>query len=125
MGKTTGSWYEVTTLADGMFVRKLITDERAAKLMAKGVIKGRAREHELSPLPRNVDEMVRNYLRAVGADGLCGTGCGCGIDNLFPCEGLGLENDVSLCAPARRQKCTDSESEWYGEEIYVPMEEKP
>ena len=44
-------------------------------------------------------------LQNVGADGLCGDDCGCGIDDLCPCNG-----DLLQCVAAKR----------IGEK-YVPM----
>jgi len=64
-----------------------------------------------------VHEIVRLKLVELKADGLAGDGCGCGIDDLFCCESYPGD-----CVPAKRQICDDPESEWYGEECYVPMD---
>ena len=43
-------------------------------------------------------QIITDYLKSNGFDGLCGDGCGCGLDNLCPC----VENDGNplLCKPA-------------------------
>jgi hypothetical protein len=35
---------------------------------------------------KTVEEIVRDYLKRNKYDGLCNTNCGCGIDDLMPCE---------------------------------------
>lgn len=49
-----------------------------------------------------VSEVVLQYLQANGFDGLSGDGCGCGLDDLFPCDGMG---DCLECVPARKEPC--------------------
>ena len=34
----------------------------------------------------NVREIVEDYLTRNGYDGMCGDGCGCGLDDLMLCE---------------------------------------
>lgn len=46
-----------------------------------------------------VREILIQRLRAMGADGLAGDDCGCGIDNLMPCESGCLD-----CVPALAKK---------------------
>ena len=41
-----------------------------------------------------VKEIVIEYLKANGYDGLCGEECGCAIDDLVPCD-----SDPSDCKP--------------------------
>ena len=67
-----------------------------------------------------VHDIVLAKLKELGADGLTGDDCGCPIDDLFCCEWYSKS-----CVPGRRTKCTDEESEWYGEVIYVPLEDEP
>lgn len=45
----------------------------------------------------NCKEIIIEKLKALGADGLCGDDCGCGIDNLFPCDSCCLD-----CVPAKK-----------------------
>ena len=47
----------------------------------------------------DVIDMVRRQLVALGADGLCRKGCGCGLDDLAPGE-----CDVLSCVSARRRE---------------------
>ena len=67
----------------------------------------------------DVEHIIIKYLSEVNANGLCHSDweCGCGIDNLFPCE-----NPSGDCVPAVQRICDDKESEWYGEMIYVPLD---
>jgi hypothetical protein len=46
----------------------------------------------------NVREIVTAHLKAGGFDGLAGEDCGCGLDDLMPCDGYGFD----LCKPAKR-----------------------
>lgn len=48
----------------------------------------------------NVKEIIIAHLKSIGADGLCCDGCGCGLDDLMPCESNVLE-----CVPAKRHDC--------------------
>ncbi len=50
----------------------------------------------------NVYQIVVDYLKTHGYDGLCSQSCGCGIDNLMPCE----SDIVAGCKPAVKTKCT-------------------
>jgi hypothetical protein len=59
----------------------------------------------------NVKEIIKKHLVEVGADGLCFTYCGCGLDDLAPCAVIDPD-----CVPAR--KVDDPEEG----EIFVPME---
>lgn len=55
---------------------------------------------------KTVKEIVVDYLRKNGYDGLCGDSCGCGIDDLFPCDYL-----VADCTTAYQhccKKCPDA-----------------
>ena len=45
----------------------------------------------------NVREIVITHLNAGGFDGLCCEDCGCGINDLFPCDG---DVDSTGCVPA-------------------------
>jgi len=47
-----------------------------------------------------VIEIVKEYLKSNGFDGLCGDECGCGLDDLVACDG-----DFSQCSPAYKHKC--------------------
>lgn len=48
-------------------------------------------------------EIVITWLKENGFDGLAGEYCGCGVDDLMPCN-----EDGSSCAPARKVQCKDS-----------------
>jgi hypothetical protein len=66
----------------------------------------------------NVKTMVTDHLRWVGADGLCTDGCGCGIDDLAPCECWCPD-----CVPARRTIAAEAgECHDIGDTIYVAIE---
>lgn len=51
----------------------------------------------------NTRQIIQQYLRANGFDGLAADGCGCGIDDLAPCGG-----DITDCKPAKRFDCDGS-----------------
>jgi hypothetical protein len=70
-------------------------------------------------LQMNVQEILKNHLKSIGADGLCCDGCGCGIDDLFPCD-----KTPSECKPAKKGIAEES-GEFYevGDEIFIEMEE--
>lgn len=64
---------------------------------------------------------VREFLESIGADGLAGEDCGCGINDLCPCgEGCGS------CFPAKHQIATES-GELYdvGDEIWIAIPDMP
>lgn len=50
----------------------------------------------------NVKDILLQYLKANGYDGLSYTCCGCGVDNLVPCDHPELE-----CQAARKVVCKD------------------
>jgi hypothetical protein len=51
----------------------------------------------------NCKEIIIEYLKTHGFDGLCNPygECGCGIDDLIPCE-----CDISECSPAYKRECS-------------------
>lgn len=63
---------------------------------------------------KSVKEIVVDYLRKIGADGLCNPGscCGCGLDDFVPCGA-----DMADCVPAKRVPVPEEEQgdydEWY------------
>ncbi len=61
-----------------------------------------------------VKEIVREWLREKGYDGLCAEDCGCSVDDLMPCSGYGASED---CMAGYSQKATEEEKEVYGENI--------
>jgi len=72
----------------------------------------------------NIEQIIKAHLKAIGADGLCNDECGCGLDDLAPCDGL-----VGECEPARKGKppqwaINGGEAE-EGGVWYCPMEEAP
>jgi hypothetical protein len=48
---------------------------------------------------KTVEQIIIDHLKAIGADGLCCTGCGCGVDSLFPCDCSPI-----YCKPAKVEK---------------------
>lgn len=56
----------------------------------------------------NVKDIVKKYLEFFEYDGLAGKcyneGCGCGLNDLMPCE-----NASPDCVPAKRFKCSQSD----------------
>jgi hypothetical protein len=66
----------------------------------------------------NVQTMVTDYLKAIGADGLAADGCGCELGHLAPCGHWCPE-----CVPARRTVATESGERWeVVDTIYVTLE---
>lgn len=57
----------------------------------------------------NVREIITDYLKANGYDGLCTIGCGCGIDNLAPCDCCNIDE----CIPAHKKVCNGDNCEHY------------
>jgi deoxyuridine 5'-triphosphate nucleotidohydrolase len=51
-----------------------------------------------------IKDILKDWLKKKGFDGLSGTDCGCGLDNLCPCEEYILE-----CEPARYRECKSCE----------------
>jgi len=45
-------------------------------------------------------EIIKEWLKTRGFEGLAGDGCGCSLDDLMPCDQFSIE-----CAPAYRRKC--------------------
>ena len=48
-----------------------------------------------------VKDIVTIYLKTFDYDGLCGFNCGCGLEDLMPCDG-----PADRCVPGYRVKCT-------------------
>jgi hypothetical protein len=48
---------------------------------------------------KRVADIVREYLVSIGADGLAGDECGCGLDDLMCCDGY-----CGDCEPAKKIK---------------------
>jgi hypothetical protein len=75
----------------------------------------------------NVKQITIAYLKENGFDGLHSEECGCGVDDLMPCDGEGIEH----CKPAKAvpcdgscRNCCSSESEIASgkESCYRPMD---
>lgn len=70
--------------------------------MPKGetTVMGAGKESDQS---MNVADIIKKYLREIGADGLCNPEqeCGCSIDDMEPCEII----NISDCVPAKRVRC--------------------
>ena len=80
-----------------------------------------------------IKDILIEWLKSHGYDGLCNPdiSCGCGIrseqDDFMPCGG---DYGVSSCEPAMMKIATeddiDDESEFdIGDEIFIPIKEKP
>ena len=70
----------------------------------------------------NCKDIIIEKLKAMGADGLCTDGCGCGIDDLGTCG-----YSCMTCVPAKKRKCDDLckvECEYRGDadDCYQAME---
>lgn len=68
----------------------------------------------------NVNQILVAQLKAMDADGLFNAAgsCGCGIDDLAPCEGCCMR-----CVPARREIATEAgEYHEIGEAVFIPIE---
>ena len=73
-----------------------------------------------------VKDIVTEYLKAHGYDGLAAEDCGCGLDDLMPCEWGGGMPD---CKPAHKEPCNCHNREQCpiyqkGQHCYVPNDEK-
>lgn len=61
---------------------------------------------------KDVREIVEAFLRVNGYKGLAGYECGCGLDDLMPCDG-----EVADCQPAFKRECYgcgNDACEWRG-----------
>jgi len=71
----------------------------------------------------NVTDIVIKYLKDNGYDGLCGDGCGCGLDDFAPCD-----SNIGDCKPAYKVKsdCGNCENQciFEGEADYCYKETK-
>jgi len=54
---------------------------------------------------KSLYKVIVDYLKEIGADGLCNPDaeCGCDIDNLAPCDCIDLQN----CVPAKKKVCVN------------------
>lgn len=71
----------------------------------------------------DVQDIVFEYLKRVGADGLCNSssGCGCELPDLMPCD-----NVMRQCVPAVRRKCGPECEECGGDGgCMVPLPSEP
>ncbi len=70
-----------------------------------------------------VREIIIAHLRQVGADGLCSDNCGCGIDDLMPCEGESVDGGCRECIPAREAIANEAgEFHEVGDRIFIAMD---
>lgn len=68
----------------------------------------------------NVKDIILANLQQVGADGLCNPeeSCGCGIDDLQPCDGF-----QKGCRPAQQRVATEpGEYHDVGDRVFFVME---
>jgi hypothetical protein len=59
-----------------------------------------------------VREMIKASLLADGFNGLYCDDCGCGINDLAPCDEIGMG-----CKAARKSTCTKCGDAWYGPSV--------
>ena len=70
-----------------------------------------------------IKEMVIDWLKSHGYEGLCNQEiiCGCGLDDFMPCDGIDME-----CEPAMKKIATEDDDEYgyyeKGDTVYVPIE---
>lgn len=57
--------------------------------------------------PLTVKDMLTKALKEGGYDGLCNDNCGCAIDDLAPCENIGLD-----CVAAYARNCSPEAECW-------------
>lgn len=79
----------------------------------------------------NVTVIVKDYLRKIGADGLCREACGCGLDDFAPCGDGPLGDCVPACrtrvppgkdlVDARNGKPVDLSEFDAGDEVFLPI----
>jgi len=55
-------------------------------------------------------EIVKEWLEAHNFQGLCQSSCGCGIEDLAPCTGEGMED----CTPAYKFTCPHCKEVMWG-----------
>jgi hypothetical protein len=65
---------------------------------------------------RTVKDIVIEYLKANGYDGLCSSDCGCKIDDLIPCSGYGSPD---MCEPGVKEDCGKCEEQCGSEEFCI------
>lgn len=70
--------------------------------------------------PVTVKHIIAMYLVEHGFDGLHGDDCGCLRNDLFPCDGCGIGQNMYNCIPARRVpcRCVD-DCEWGQESLHM------
>jgi hypothetical protein len=72
----------------------------------------------------NINKIIISHLKSIGADGLAGDECGCGIDALMPCSDWSGCGDCRDCVPAKKVIATEAgECHDIGDVIYTKMEE--
>ena len=63
----------------------------------------------------NLREIVKNWLKENGYEGLAGDNCGCELDDLMPCEQPGIE-----CQPGYKNICPGADKCDHSEECPAP-----
>ena len=67
-----------------------------------------------------VKQILIGWLKEHGYDGLCGCECGCGLDDLWPCNDYAAE-----CMPAYKVSCPPEYVKDLGEMIFWPEKTPP
>lgn len=75
-----------------------------------------------------VKEIVEQWLREHGYDGLCTYDCGCRLDDLMPCAGGGYApvdaDAIAECVPGHLRRCTDPDCYCEGQMEHVIADEE-
>lgn len=71
----------------------------------------------------DIFQIVYEFLKENGYDGLCREECGCGLEDLMPCG----EPDITHCVQAMKRKATQADIDngvdcQIGEELYFSAE---
>lgn len=74
----------------------------------------------------SIGELIKQSLTALGADGLCNPDqeCGCGIEDLAPCDNLNLQECVAAKWHIPKQGEPEYEDEVWRDGYYKALEEK-
>jgi len=75
--------------------------------------------------PKEVEEIIEEWLTANGYDGLCGDNCGCGIDDLAPCGAFPGDCEPAFVHKCNscpdKNKCEDFGKDW---QCYQPVNQE-
>lgn len=66
-----------------------------------------------------VKEIVIEWLKSHNCDGLCREGCGCGLDDLAPCDDVYRDCVAAKAVKCKGKQCRDYRDCDYGDEASV------